>query len=300
MFELKSYLHDRTQLVEQELDKVLRPAGTKPAILHEAMRYSIFTGGKRLRPILCLASCELTGGNIEAAMAAALAVEIYHTYTLVHDDLPCMDDDDLRRGKPTAHKQYDEVTALLSGDALQAMCFEVLSSAQPSAPYSMADMLKEMSSAAGSVGVVGGQVEDIRCTGKSIPREDLDFIHRTKTARLFVAAVRLGAMAGGSNKDELELITAYGEHLGLAFQFADDILDGVQDSADPTQLSGDGNLSCLTIMSGPEAISVMKGHLSLAKEALSSFPAERTIPLLEIAGYIDYRVSTGVDVPDHE
>lgn len=298
MFTLSSYLTDRTQLIEQELDKALRPASEKPALLHEAMRYSIFTGGKRLRPILCLAACEMAGGAIADAMPPALAVEIYHTYTLVHDDLPCMDDDDLRRGKPTVHKQYDEATAVLAGDALQAMCFEVLADATPPAPYSMIDMVKEMANAAGSVGVVGGQVEDIACTGKQIDPESLDFIHRAKTARLFIAAVRLGAMAGAADKDALRAITSFGEHLGLAFQLADDILDGVQDASQPGVLHGDGNLSCLTIMSADEATDLMRTHLSDAEKAISSFDVELAAPLISIGRYIDERVAAGQDVPD--
>jgi geranylgeranyl pyrophosphate synthase len=241
----------------------------------------------------------MTGGSIENALPAALAVEIYHTYTLVHDDLPCMDDDDIRRGKPTVHKKYDEVTAVLAGDALQAMCFEVLASARPQAPYSMSDMLKEMAEAAGSIGVVGGQVEDIACTGQVITKEQLDFIHRTKTARLFVAAMRLGAMTAGASPRDFELATSYGENLGLAFQLADDILDGVQDASDPSKLQGDGNLSCLTIMSAEEATEAMKSHLVKADEAVAGFPEAFSAPLREIAEYIDHRVAIGRDVPDN-
>jgi geranylgeranyl diphosphate synthase type II len=300
MFDLTSYLTDRTQLIEQELDKALRSADEKPALLHEAMRYSIFTGGKRLRPILCLAACEMAGGQISDAVPPALAVEIYHTYTLVHDDLPCMDDDDLRRGKPTVHKQYDEATAVLTGDALQAMCFEVLADATPPPPYTMIDMVKEMANAAGSVGVVGGQVEDIACTGKQIDLDSLDFIHRAKTARLFIASVRLGAMAGAADKESLESISSFGEHLGLAFQLADDILDGVQDASNPGRLQGDGNLSCLTIMSADEATHLMKSHLADAERALSSFDATHTAPLINIGRYIDERVAAGQDVPDQK
>lgn len=300
MFELKGYLSERAQLIEQELDKVLRGADEKPALLHEAMRYSVFTGGKRLRPILCLAAAEMAGGLIADAMPAALAVEIYHTYTLVHDDLPSMDNDDLRRGKPTAHKQYDVATAILSGDALQAKCFEVLALAIAKPPYSMVDMLKEMADAAGSVGVVGGQVEDIASNGKQIDKESLDFIHRAKTARLFVAAVKLGGMTAGASNTELEAIAAFGEHLGLAFQYADDLLDGVQDSSNPAKLSSDGNLSCLTIMSAAEALRVMKQHLEISREALAIFPSGLATPLIEIGRYIDYRVAIGKDVPHRQ
>ncbi len=298
MFELKPYLVERSQLIERELDSALRSADVKPALLHDAMRYSIFTGGKRLRPILCLASCEMTGGALDDAMPAALAVEIYHTYTLVHDDLPCMDDDDFRRGKPTVHRKYDEVTAVLAGDALQAMCFEVLSTAHPKPPYSMSDMLKEMAEAAGSVGVVGGQVEDIACTGKSITANELDFIHRTKTARLFIASMRLGAISGGASPEDYDLAGSYGEHLGMAFQLADDILDGIQDASDPSKLQGDGNLSCLTIMGLDEATEAMKDHLTAAQEAAKHFPETLAAPLIEIARYIDHRVAMGKDVPD--
>ena len=298
MFELKAYLASRSQLIERELDTALRKAEQKPARLHEAMRYSIFTGGKRLRPILCLACSELVGGTIADAMPAALAVEIYHTYTLVHDDLPCMDDDDYRRGLPTVHRKYDECTAVLAGDALQAMAFEVLSSANPHPPHTMRDMLKELAEAAGSVGVVGGQVEDIACNGRKFSAEELDFIHRAKTARLFIASVRLGGMAGGADRSQYEAISSYGEHLGMAFQLADDILDGLQDSNTPGAIQGDGNLSCLAIMSAGEATESMKGHLAAAENAVAAFPPALAMPLIETARYIEYRVAAGRDVPD--
>lgn len=298
MFLLKDYLSERSGLIDRKLDEVLRTRDIRPRLLHEAMRYSIFTGGKRLRPVICLAACELAGGRVEDAIPAALAVEIFHTYTLVHDDLPCMDNDDFRRGKPTAHKKYGEANAVLSGDALQAMCFEVLASASPPPPYTMNQLIIEMAQAAGSTGVVGGQVEDIAANGTIFDEDTLHFIHQAKTARLFSASARMGAMCAGAGIPIFEKISIYGENLGLAFQLADDILDGKQDSTEPGKLAGDGNLSCLALMSAGEAVRRMKHHLAAAEQALSCLNKELSKPLLEIARYIQFRVDSGADVPD--
>lgn len=298
MFNLKEYLKNRAQVVEQELDKALRDTSVRPSALHEAMRYSLFTGGKRLRPVLCLAACEMAGGSPQDAMPAALALEVFHTYTLVHDDLPCMDNDDFRRGKPTVHRKYDEPLAILTGDALQAFCFELLATASPRNPFSVADLVKEMAVAGGSIGVVGGQVEDIAYNEKELNTETLNFIHYAKTARLFIASVRLGAMCAGADKKTFDAASSYGNHLGIAFQLADDILDGIQDADSTGSIKGDGNLSCLSIMTPEAATALLQDHLSRAQQALDEMATDSSCPLIEIAGYIYQRVLSGQDAPE--
>lgn len=225
MFDLSGYLEQRRVLVEKALEDNLPPAGTRPAVLHEAMRYSVLAGGKRLRPILCIAACEASGGEAAGALLAGISIEILHTYTLIHDDLPCMDDDDLRRGRPTCHKVFGEANALLAGDALLTLAFEWLSLTTPADRYGPGHLVRELAQAAGSQGVVGGQVEDLAAEG-STPNPDLvDFIHYHKTAVLLRAAVRMGGMMAGASPAQLQALSLYGESAGLAFQIADDILN---------------------------------------------------------------------------
>src|SRR5580765_4860889 len=181
MSDLKSYLADRVRYVDRALDSFLPAAETKPVTVHQAMRHSIFAGGKRLRPILCLAAAEACGGSDTNALFAACAVECLHTYSLIHDDLPCMDDDDLRRGVPTCHKVYGEAIALLAGDALQALAFELVAKSQAGHRYTVADMILELARTAGSRHLVGGQVADLEGEGNKLPLEDLRFIHENKT-----------------------------------------------------------------------------------------------------------------------
>lgn len=216
-------------MLEEALGRRLPAASTRPVLLHEAMRYSVLEGGKRIRPILCLAACEAVGGDLESALPAALALEILHAYTLIHDDLPCMDDDDLRRGRPTTHIQYGESTALLAGDALLTMAFECIGELPAPAPYGATQMVLELARAAGSQGVIAGQVEDLAHEGRPPDKDELEFIHYHKTATLIRAAVRLGAIAGGARARELEALTQYGGDIGVAFQIADDILNATAD-----------------------------------------------------------------------
>jgi geranylgeranyl diphosphate synthase type II len=191
------------------------------------MRYSVFAGGKRLRPMLALFGCEAVGGKLEDAMAAAVALELIHTYSLVHDDLPAMDDDDYRRGRPTCHKVYGEAIAILAGDALLTHAFQVLADpAASSVPASRRlQIIAEVSSAAGSVGMVGGQTMDIQAEGKTLEPGTLLALHARKTGALLRASLRVGGLAGEADEAAMERLTRYGEHLGLAFQIVDDILD---------------------------------------------------------------------------
>lgn len=225
MFDLQGYLKTRRAQVDAALASRLPPESTRPALLHQAMRYSVMAGGKRLRPVLCLAACEAVGAPPDAALLPGLAIEILHTYTLIHDDLPCMDDDDLRRGKPTCHVKFGEATALLAGDALLTLAFEWLAEARTPVPHAPTQLALELARAAGSQGVIGGQVEDLAAEGQPADADRLDYIHRHKTAALIRAAVRMGGLCGGATPAQLDALTHYGEASGLAFQIADDILN---------------------------------------------------------------------------
>lgn len=225
MFDLNGYLDTRRQAVETGLDQAMPAETERPAVLHEAMRYSVMAGGKRLRPILCMAACEAVGGKPEFALTAGLALEILHTYTLVHDDLPCMDDDALRRGRPTSHIKFGEANALLAGDALLTLAFEWLAGIQCPSPYPPNQLAMELARAAGSRGVIGGQVEDLAAEGKAPDADLLEYIHLHKTAALIRASVRMGGICGAASPAALDALTRYGECAGLAFQIADDILN---------------------------------------------------------------------------
>jgi geranylgeranyl diphosphate synthase type II len=225
MFDLTKYLEESRRFVEEALDRHLPPEAERPSLLHKAMRYSVQCGGKRLRPILCLASCEAAGGTPGSAIMPAVALEYLHTYSLIHDDLPAMDNDDLRRGKPTSHKMFGEANAILAGDALITLAFEVLGQTIVPAPYPPTALVLELATAAGSRGVAGGQFEDLASEGYEPHPEQLDYIHTHKTARLIRAACRLGAIAAGATLEDLEALSVYGERAGLAFQIADDILN---------------------------------------------------------------------------
>lgn len=232
MNDLDIYLAETRQKVEAGLDSQLPAAETRPRVLHEAMRYAVFSGGKRLRPILCIASAEAVGADPGSAILPAVAVELLHTYTLVHDDLPSMDDDAERRGIPTCHVAFGEANAVLAGDALQTLAFEVLARVPGSESFPPQSLLLELAGAAGSRGVVGGQVEDIRLGGHPATPGDIDFVHLHKTADLFRASVRMGAMAGGASGEQLAALTSFAVDLGLAFQIADDLLD-MEESTGP-------------------------------------------------------------------
>src|SRR5437016_554670 len=189
--DLKAYLRSRQREIDRALDHHLPKANTKPATLHRAMRYSLFAGGKRLRPILCLAAAEACRGSVENALPLACALECIHTYSLVHDDLPSMDNDDFRRGRPTCHKVFGEGIAVLAGDALLTVAFEIVSKARPAPRYDMATLLREVAVAAGSQKLIAGQVADLEAEGKKVKRRDLQFIHENKTAGNLQRSARL-------------------------------------------------------------------------------------------------------------
>jgi len=228
--DLKKYLEDQKILVEDGLAKLLRPAADLQFDLArhlEAMRYSLMAGGKRVRPILCLAACAAVGGEMQAALPVALALECIHTYSLIHDDLPAMDNDDLRRGLPTNHKVYGEANAILAGDSLLTLAFEVLSGprTQGLPPEIRLRIVNLIAAGSGPMGMVGGQVMDIACEGKVIDFATLREIHRRKTGTLITAAVQAGALVGQADQEQFENLTRYGEMIGLSFQIVDDLLN---------------------------------------------------------------------------
>lgn len=221
--DIQSYLTEKSRKVEKLLDEFIPPGTQPPQSLHQAMRYSVMAGGKRIRPILALASYEYCGGSetrsdraIEYAMAA---LEMIHTYSLIHDDLPCMDDDDLRRGQPTCHKKFDEATAVLAGDALHDIAFALM------ARTGSTEVVVELANAIGTTGMIGGQIADVEAEGRDISKEEITKIHSWKTGSLIRSSVRIGAILAGADKSTLNSLSIYGEKIGLAFQIIDDILD---------------------------------------------------------------------------
>lgn len=222
--EFKAYAEELRPVIEAALDRLTKLGVGCPARLQEAIRYSVLAPGKRLRPLLVLFASEACGSAVEPAIDAACAVELVHVYSLIHDDLPSMDDDDLRRGRPTLHKAYDEATAILAGDALLALAFEVLATGVKP-PAVAARCCAELAKAAGAENLVGGQADDL-CIGTGPPTvESLESIHARKTGAMFQVALRLGALVAGARDAERDAIEAFGERLGLAFQISDDLLD---------------------------------------------------------------------------
>lgn len=223
---LSLYLERHRKLVEQALARAVPAASVRPATIHKAMRYSLLAGGKRLRPILALAAAEACGAkDLQNILPAACAVELIHTYSLIHDDLPCMDDDDLRRGRPTSHKVFGEGVAVLAGDALLTRAFGLIAGIQPAKRYPLSLLLEETADAAGSLQLIAGQVADLEAEGKKLTIREVRFIHERKTAAMIVLPLRLGAMVANAAPAQLKALTEFGQALGLAFQIQDDILD---------------------------------------------------------------------------
>ena len=225
-FDVDAYLAERRALVEEFLDSCVPSEEAAPETISRAVRYSLFAGGKRLRPILVLASAEAVGGLVEDALPAAAAFEMIHTYSLIHDDLPAMDNDSLRRGKPTSHVVFGDAIAILAGDALQTHAFRVLADGEsPVAAERRLRAIALLADAAGASGMVGGQVADLEAEGQPVSSNGLEFIHRHKTGALIHAASKVGAVVGGGSDEHVAHLARYGENIGLAFQIIDDILD---------------------------------------------------------------------------
>jgi geranylgeranyl diphosphate synthase type II len=229
-FDLSSWLEARTRTVNAALDRFLPKASRRPATIHKAMRYSLFAGGKRMRPALVLAAAEACGGREADAVPLACAVECIHTYSLIHDDLPAMDDDDFRRGRPTNHKVFGEGIAVLAGDALLTQAFEIAALCRGWRRYSHRDVVLEIARASGSLQLIAGQVADLEGEGKKVSAAQLRYIHERKTSALLCCSARLGGMSANCTAAELRALTGFGYHVGLAFQVIDDILDVTQSS----------------------------------------------------------------------
>jgi geranylgeranyl diphosphate synthase type II len=224
-FDLSAYLERVTKTVDDGLDKFLPSATTKPPTIHKAMRYSLFAGGKRMRPALCMAAADACGGKWSDTLPLACAVECIHTYSLIHDDLPAMDNDDFRRGKPTNHKVFGEGIAVLAGDALLTEAFALVAEAKGWPRYSHQQLVAELAYASGSLQLIAGQVADLEGEGKKTSVDQLRYIHERKTSALLCASARLGGMSANCNPAQLKALTDFGYHVGLAFQVIDDILD---------------------------------------------------------------------------
>ncbi len=287
---IKNYLDQKAKLINQELENILPNEDEKPIRLHKAMRYSVLAGGKRLRPALTITTADLISDKGKEVLAAACAIELIHTYSLIHDDLPSMDDDEIRRGKPTNHLVFGNGIAILAGDALLTYAFEIMSGLDN---FKQSDILKasnELAIAAGNQGMVGGQVADILAEGKTINKAELDYIHRNKTGALLKASVKIGAILAGANPKEIKALTEYAEEIGLAFQIVDDILDIEGDSEKLGKDAGSDlarDKATFPALYGlEEAKKLAKQKQAKAKQALEIFSNNKADLLAELADYI--------------
>lgn len=285
---LDTYLKEKCALIESALDSLLPKEDNYPEVIYKAMRYSVIGGGKRLRPVLALASCEAVGGDPSAALTAGCALEFIHAYSLIHDDLPAMDNDDLRRGKPTNHKVFGEATAILAGDALLTYAFQTLTQMK-GAPEIVLEVSNIIARAAGTEGMVAGQVADIISEGERVGPDVMEFIHRHKTGALIKVACTAGGLLGGGTREEVESLGLYGEKIGLAFQITDDILDMVgseEKLGKPIGSDTEQNKSTYPVLFGLQRASQL-AHQAV-EEALSALEplGPRANPLREIARFI--------------
>jgi geranylgeranyl diphosphate synthase type II len=285
------YLKQKKELIDKRLDELL-PADTEyPAIIHQAMRYSTFAGGKRIRPILTLAACQAVKKEKALVLDSGCAMELIHTYSLIHDDLPAMDDDDFRRGKPTSHKKFGEAIAILAGDALLTMGFQILSHALLKSHISNKglEIIYEVAQAIGSKGLIGGQVMDLQSEGKQIDLDTILYIHKSKTASLISICVKIGGLLGKAQEDELERLYKYGEKIGLAFQIVDDILDIEGSSDELGKTAGKDQKSLKATFPGVIGLAESKEKASeLIHSAINSVEplGDSALPLIEIARFI--------------
>jgi geranylgeranyl diphosphate synthase, type II len=289
---LPSFFEEDLQAVDVALQRLLPPETTPPASIHKAMRYSVFAGGKRVRPILCLESARIFADDVSAAMYPGCAIEFIHTYSLIHDDLPALDNDDLRRGKPTCHKQFGEAAAILAGDALLTLAFETIGNAPVGADRRV-KMLTEIATSAGTInGMVGGQVADIEAEGKAVGPEMLEYIHRSKTAALIRASITAGALCAGVPDDDVARLRRFGETIGWAFQVTDDILDVEESSAALGKTAGKDIAQQKATY--PAVFGLERSH-QIAKELSEKAIAElnayglKAARLREIAEFLVYR-----------
>ncbi|HUG82227.1 MAG TPA: farnesyl diphosphate synthase [Bryobacterales bacterium] len=287
---LEEYLANRRGLVDAALEQVVPSEHVYPETIHRAMRHSLFAGGKRIRPILSMAASEAVGADIAGAERPACALELVHTYSLIHDDLPALDNDDYRRGRPTCHKVFGDAMAILAGDALLTLAFRVLAELPGVPSERRVRMIAELAAAADTVdGMIGGQVADIEAEGKKIDAAHLDYIHRSKTGALLRASIHIGAIHGGADQEQFAALSEYGFHIGLAFQIVDDILDVVGSTESLGKTAGkdaEQQKATFPALYGLEASRAKADeHLTKALEALR--PAgERSARLRQIAEHI--------------
>jgi geranylgeranyl diphosphate synthase type II len=293
--EIKTYLNEKRAMIEEALKEIFPEPEGPAADIIRAMSYSIFAGGKRLRPILCMAGAEAVGGKAQDVLPVACAIELIHTYSLIHDDLPVMDDDDMRRGKPTSHKVFGEAVALLAGDGLLTKAFHVMTHAdfQNSVkPSALLPVIGLIAKAAGYEGMVGGQVVDIQSEGKEVDPHILEFIHTHKTAALIAASVASGAILVGGEEHQVKALTSYGQNIGLAFQVSDDILDIEGDSQELGKDVGSderqGKSTYPTLLGLKRSKEIQRELVEQAIESLQAFD-HKSDPLRHIARYIIVR-----------
>ncbi len=289
MFDLSSYLARRTLLIEEHLEALLPQETSAGGRLIEAMRYSLFAGGKRIRPVLCLAAAETVGGTAADALSVACALEMIHTYSLIHDDLPAMDDDALRRGKPTCHIAFDEATAILAGDGLLTFAFEIIASRCPAPPARTLAVLSLIAWAAGPQGMVRGQMLDMVIQGRPANVQEVEHLHGLKTGAMIEAALAAGALIAGGTDSEVAALRAFGRKLGLAFQVVDDILNVEGDPAIMGKAAGtdriQGKNSYPALIGLEKSKEKAQNLLNEALESLSLFDF-RADPLRAIARYV--------------
>ena len=291
---LRDYLGQQQRLVDAELDRLVPTEATPPSTIHRAMRYSLFAGGKRIRPILCMEATRAVSGAADDAVSAACSLELVHTYSLIHDDLPALDNDDYRRGKLTNHKVFGEAMAILAGDALLTLAFQALAGL-PAPADRKARLMAELATASGTVGgMIGGQVADIEGERQTPTPELLESIHRAKTGALLKASVRMGGICAASNPAQLDALSAYGEHVGLAFQIVDDILDVEESTEALGKTAGkdaaQGKITFPAVYGLDESRCMAQAECTRAHDALQPFGA-RAQRLHEIADLIVYRKS---------
>ena len=278
----KKYLENKKNIIDKALDEYLPPEENAPSIIHKAMRYSVFGGGKRIRPILTLATAELFGKDTESVIKTACGIELIHTFSLIHDDLPCIDNDDFRRGKPSSHKVFGEAIALLAGDALLVSGFDLIiknSEVKEIKKESILKVIKETSFYIGTENMLGGQVEDISLKNEDITKADLINLYMKKTAALICLSIRSGAILSGANQRQLRALTKYAENIGLAFQIIDDMLDIMQDQRDT------GKPNYANIFGMKESKSESEKLIEEAKDSLKIFN-QKAETLRNIADYL--------------
>ena len=289
---LPAFFEEGRIAVDAALDRLLPTEITQPPSIHTAMRYSVFAGGKRIRPLLCLEAARIFGSDVTSVLHPACAIECIHTYSLIHDDLPALDNDDLRRGKPTCHKQFGEALAILAGDALLTLAFEIIGATPVPAERRVA-ILTEVATSAGTVrGMVGGQVADLEAERKPVSPEVLEYIHRSKTAALIRASVTSGALCGGAPADDVARLRRFGENIGWAFQVTDDILDVEESSAALGKTAGKDVAQQKATY--PAVYGLAKSHEianELATKAIAELASfgERATPLRQIAEFLVLR-----------